>query len=72
MNKDDFKRALREKLQKVPVETRKQWDDTNLFGWWAKMKAEDSYLTWDHCTGDVWQWVKIMCHDLIDQNANIS
>lgn len=69
MKKEDFKRAVREKLKHVPLETRKQWNDTDLFVWWCKAKTEDSYLTWELCPGDVWQWVKGICGDLIGQNA---
>jgi hypothetical protein len=69
MNKEDFKRAVQEKLRRVPLETRKQWNDTDLFVWWGNAKAEDSYLTWERCPGDVWQWVKGICDNLIGKNA---
>ena len=69
MNKEDFKQRLREKLRKTPLETRKQWTDTDLFIWWTKAKAEDSYLTWERCSGDLWQSVPGMCRDLIGNDA---
>jgi hypothetical protein len=69
MNKEDFKQRLREKLRKTPLETRKQWTDTDLFIWWTKAKAEDSYLTWERCSGDLWQYVPGMCRDLIGNDA---
>ena len=70
MKKEDFKLAVQGKLRMVPLETRKQWNDTNLLVWWGKTKAEDSYLTWERCPGnDVWQWVPGMCRDLIGKDA---
>ncbi len=69
MNKEDFKRAVQERLLKVPPETRKQWNDTDLLVWWANARVEDSYLTWERCPGDVWQWVKGMCGNLIGKDA---
>lgn len=68
MNKEDFRKALRDRLAKVPLETRKKWNETDLFGWWMKAK-EDSYLTWERASGDVWQHVKGMCRDLIGPSA---
>ena len=69
MNKEDFKKALRDKLRKIPLETRKKWNETDLLGWWGKAQTEDSYLTWERAPGDVWQHVKGMCRDLIGTNA---
>lgn len=69
MKKEDFKEAVRGKLKKVPLETRKLWSDTDLFVWWSQAKAQDSYLTWEKCPGDVWQWVPGMCRDLIGKDA---
>jgi len=69
MNKEDFRNALRDKLGKVPLETRKKWNDNDLFTWWLKAKAEDSYLTWERAPGDVWQHVPGMCRELIGPNA---
>jgi len=69
MKKEDFKQALREKLKKVPIETRKEWTSTNLFTWWVQAKDEDSYLTWERCPGDVWQSVPGMCKDLYGKGA---
>lgn len=69
MEKEDFKEAVRGKLKKVPLETRKLWNDNDLFVWWSRARAEDSYLTWEKCSGDVWQWVPGMCSDLIGKDA---
>jgi hypothetical protein len=69
MNKEDFKQELRAKLRKVPFETRKEWNDTDLFIWWGQAREADSYLTWDGCPGDVWQRVPGMCKDLIGKSA---
>jgi hypothetical protein len=55
MKKKEFEQSLRDKLRKVPLETRMTWKDTDLFVWWLKAKAEDSYLTWERCHGDLWQ-----------------
>ena len=70
MKKEEFRQALREKLSRVSLQERKTWSDTNLFMWWLTAKAGDSYLTWERCSGDVWQHVPGMCSDLIGQNAN--
>ena len=70
MKKEDFKAAVRGKLKNVPLETRKLWNNTDLFVWWSQARAEDSYLTWEKCPGsDVWQWVPGMCSDLIGKDA---
>ena len=40
MNKEEFRQALRDKLANVPLESRKKWDDTKLFGWWLVAASE--------------------------------
>jgi hypothetical protein len=69
MKKEDFRNALRDKLTKVPLEVRKTWNDTDLFAWWLKARAEDSYLTWERAHGDIWQYVPGMCRDLTGPDA---
>ena len=69
MKKEEFRNALRSKLGKIPLELRKGWNDTDLFTWWLKARAEDSYLTWERARGDVWQYVPGFCGDLIGPNA---
>ena len=69
MNKEDFKQALRQRIKEVPLETRKKWTGTELLIWWGQTKAKDSYLTWEKCPGDPWQWVSVMCNDLIGNEA---
>lgn len=70
MNKEDFKEAVRGKLRNVPLETRRLWSSTDLLEWWKQAKANDSYLSWEKCPGgDVWQWVRGMCSDLIGKDA---
>lgn len=69
MLKTEFEAALRSKLRSVPLATRKMWSDNDLFIWWLEAKKDDSYLTWDRCPGDLWQWVPGMCRDLIGKNA---
>jgi hypothetical protein len=69
MKKKEFEQSLRDKLRKVPLETRMTWKDTDLFVWWLKAKAEDSYLTWERSPCDVWQFVPGMCNDLIGKKA---
>lgn len=49
MLKTEFEAALRSKLRAVPVETRKTWNDTDLYIWWLDAKNSDSYLTWERC-----------------------
>lgn len=65
MKKEEFRQAVRAKLQNVPVETRKQWNDTDLLVWWMKAKSEDPYLTWERCRGDLWQQIPGICRNLI-------
>lgn len=69
MTKDEFKTALRKKLRETPLKTRKTWDKSSLLGWWGQAQEEDSYLVWKGHTGSVWQHVKLMCDDLIGNNA---
>lgn len=69
MNKEDFQNRLHDRLRKVPLETRRQWNETDLLIWWGQAVAEDSYLTWERATGGIWQHVKSMCRDLIGPNA---
>jgi hypothetical protein len=70
MRKQQFKKAVRDKLRQVPLEIRKTWNETNLFVWWTAARAADSYLTWERAPGDhVWQHVKVMCGELIGRDA---
>jgi hypothetical protein len=70
MKKEDFRQRIRDQLRTtVPLEARKQWDDTKLFVWFMKANSEDPYLTWEGCRGDVWQRVPGMCNDLIGPAA---
>ena len=69
MDKEEFKQAVRTELRRVPVEERRSWDDNKLFSWFLQAQAEDSYLTWDRCPGDPWQWVPGFCKDLIGPRA---
>lgn len=70
MKKEEFKQALRKKLGEVPFETRKKWDETNLFAWWGRAKAEDVDLTLDRSRADdLWQHVPGACRDLIGPKA---
>lgn len=65
MKKEDFKQSLRNKLKLIPIETRREWSGHDLFLWWLHARAEDPYLTWENCPGDVWQFVHGMCSDLV-------
>lgn len=69
MKKEDFRKALQEKLGKVPLKTRMMWNEGDLLIWWNEARASDSYLTWERAPGNVWQHVKGMCHDSIGPNA---
>lgn len=68
MKKEDFRVAVRAALRKVSPDTRRDWDETELLIWWNKAQVEDSYLRWERAPGDVWQYVKSFCHDLIGVN----
>jgi hypothetical protein len=69
VKKEEFRRALRDRLKQVPLETRKTWSDNDLHVWWTRASREDSYLTWERATGDVWQHVSGMCSDLLGPRA---
>lgn len=69
MKKEEFCNAVRNKLREIPLETRRKWKDIDLMSWWQKVKAKDSYLTWERAHGDIWQHVKGMCKDLIGSKA---
>ena len=69
MKKVDFEQAVREKLKKIPLESRKQWNNTDLLIWWTEARAEDSYLTWEGCRGDAWQWVPEICRGMIGKSC---
>ena len=36
MHKQQFRKAVRDKLRQVPLEIRKTWNETNLFVWWPR------------------------------------
>lgn len=67
MKKQDFRRALRQRLATVPLATRQTWDGTQLLHWW--LKAKDSYLRLDGVVGDDWQEVHGMCMDMCGPQA---
>lgn len=69
MQKAEFQTALRDKLRKIPLAIRKTWDDTDLHIWWLTERKNDSYLTWDRCPGNPWQWVPGVWRDLIGEHA---
>jgi len=51
----------------VPLDVRRTWNDTNLFGWWAEAINKHPRITWERCPGNQWQHVKGMCRDLIGE-----
>ena len=67
MKKEDFREAVRAELRKVSRDIRRDWGETDLFIWWNKAQAADSYLRWERASGDVWQYVKGFCDDLIGE-----
>lgn len=69
MKKEDFKRAVRDRLDAIPLDERKTWNGTELFVWWTEVSGEDSYLRWERCPGDLWQSVHGFCKDMIGPNA---
>lgn len=69
MEKKEFTQALRDKLREIPLETRKTWKTSDLLVWWMDARAKDSYLTWESCHGDLWQYVSGTCSDLIGKKA---
>tara|TARA_R110000744_G_scaffold52340_1_gene112138 strand:- start:79 stop:294 length:216 start_codon:yes stop_codon:yes gene_type:complete len=69
MNKEEYKSALRGLLVKESLSKRKDWNENDLFFWWSHVTAEDSYLRWNRCRGDPWQYAKGMCSDLIGAQA---
>lgn len=69
MLKEEFARALREKLSEIPLETRRLWDGNDLFVWYMNARNEDSYLRWERCPGDPWQWVAGFCEYHYGPNA---
>lgn len=69
MKKNEFRTEVRKRLNQIPLEERKAWDNTDLYIWWNKAKKDDPYLTWDKCPGQVWQWIPGMCNDLIGSKA---
>ncbi|HFT1084468.1 TPA: hypothetical protein ACXI7C_000797 [Serratia marcescens] len=69
MLKEEFARALRQKLSQIPLETRRTWNETHLFAWYMKAISEDSYLRWERCPGSPWQWVPGFCENYYGSNA---
>ncbi|MGP1235768.1 hypothetical protein ACJ8I6_09450 [Serratia sp. CY37646] len=70
MLKEEFAQALRQKLSQIPLETRRTWNETDLFGWYMKATREDSYLRWERCPGgNPWHWVPGFCENYYGSNA---
>jgi hypothetical protein len=69
MNKEEYRRVLRDRLRKVPVILRRHWEETDLMTWWNQERHNDANLRWDHASADPWENVKGMCSDLIGPNA---
>ena len=69
MNKTEFQSGVRQELRKVPLAIRQEWTDNALLAWWLKTTNEYPYLAWDKCHGDPWQYVHIMCTDMIGDRA---
>ena len=56
--------SLRERLKLVPLESRRNWNQAELFRWWLVARDEDPLIT----SGDVdvaWLRVKRLCADLM-------
>jgi hypothetical protein len=67
MNKENFNKAVRERLNKVSIKERRNWDGTDLLTWWADAQKEDSSL---HCStvGDNFRQVQSTCKDMYGEN----
>jgi hypothetical protein len=69
VNKEEFKKAVSAKLKKIPLEDRREWDETNLLGWWSKAKADDSRLNCGSSGASDWELVEMCTRDLIGKDA---
>lgn len=70
MKKEHYRQAIRDSLRAVPLENRRQWTETDLFGWWVKA-SRDSTLVWERSPGDPWQHVPGFCVGLIGKDASV-
>jgi hypothetical protein len=69
MTKDEFARALRDRLRKMPLDNRRGWDETRLLEWWTREKSGDTYLRWERDSGNPWKTVLAICRDMIGPDA---
>ena len=69
MKESRFREAVQAELRKVPLGTRRLWDDNNLFAWWMKTTQDQPEITQGCGSGDPWQHVKGACKDLIRELA---
>lgn len=60
--------SLRERLKLVPLQSRRNWNQAELFRWWLIARDADPQIT----SGDVdvaWLRVKRLCADLLGPQA---
>jgi hypothetical protein len=69
VRKADFRTGVRSMLMSVPLETRRSWDETHLFGWWLEASHKDPNITWGSSASTLWSQVKMICADLIGPRA---
>jgi hypothetical protein len=65
----DYERALKKKLQEIPLQTRQQWNETNLLSWFEEVTRNDSYLRCERCPGSPWQRAKNICKGYFGSDA---
>lgn len=69
MVSEQFRDAVRQRLKLVPLESRRNWNQAELFRWWLVARNEDPQCT----SGDVdvaWYRVKRICADLLGPQAS--
>jgi hypothetical protein len=69
MEKETFRKIVRDRLKQMPVESRRSWDQNSLFGWWLEESSKDPNVTSGRAAGELWMQVKATCMDLIGPQA---
>jgi hypothetical protein len=66
---EDFEDRVRAELKKVPLASRKFWEERNLQAWWEQLKGRNPSIERGFGSSNAWSKARIACQGLYGERA---